>query len=65
MRKPWPTCPRIDQAHIGPLILRSCFQAAFIWLQVAVRLAARCLHNFSKQDVNAQGQLPNLHQIIQ
>ena len=55
MRRPWPTSRRMDQAHFGPFILRSCLHGAFIWLQVAVRLAAPFLNNFSKQDVTAQG----------
>ena len=65
MRKPWPTSRRMDQAHCEPLILRSCLHGAFIWLQVAVRLAVHFFNNFSEQDVNAQGELPHVHQVIQ
>ena len=65
MRKLWPTSRRMDQAHCGPLILHSCLHGAFIWLQVAVRLASRCLNNFSKQDFIVQGKLPHTHQVIQ
>ena len=65
MRKPWPTSRRMDQAHCGPFILRSCLHGAFISLQVTVRLAARFFNNFSKQDVTTQGNLPRFHQFIQ
>ena len=41
MRKPWPTSLRMDQAHGGLFMLRTCLHGAFIWVKVAVRLAAR------------------------
>ena len=65
MRKFWPTSRRMDQAPCGPFILRSCLNGSLIWLQVGVRLAARCLNNFSKPDVNPQTELIHLHQVIQ
>ena len=65
MRKPWRTSRRMDQAHCGPVILRSRTDGAFIWLQVAVSLAARFINNFSNQDDTAEGELPPPHQVIQ
>ena len=45
MRKPWPTCRRMDQAHCGTFLLGSCLSSAFLLLQAASNLAARSLKN--------------------
>ena len=45
MRKPWPTCRRMDQAHCGTFLLGSCLSGAFLLLQAASNLAARSLKN--------------------
>ena len=46
-RKTWPTSRWLDQAQWGTLLLRSCSHGPFIWLQVAVKLAARSTTNIS------------------
>ena len=44
----------MDQAHCGSFILCSCSHHAFVWLNVAVKLAARFLKKFSDQEHTAQ-----------
>ena len=45
--KSWSTSCRIDKAQFGTLLLLSCSHGAFIWLQVAVKIAAWSTTNIS------------------
>ena len=45
--KSWSTSCRIDQAQFGTLLLLSCSHGAFIWLQVALKIAAWSTTNIS------------------